>query len=520
MLDYTAWNDEELIREYRATQNQQIMAILFTRYADVGFRTAMRFMKNQADAEDVLQMSYIHFIQNLDLFREGITIRPWLMKMIVNTCKNKLIEEKRRQNRQNKIASERFEKNTNESSVENANSENAELKVKLRQGVDMLPEKYRSPLWLVMFEEISYSEVAEVLELPEKTIRTQVARGLERLRKNLASLGAVLSITSISDLIKNTTLEKAPTSVNSIVNSPEIYRLAASSKTKILKYSTKTTHFSAFHFLSLSLGALLVILFYLNIKPIHSDNDVSEKTIPTKANQVTKAKPYHLSLNFNQKNDLKPFEYLGSYENLEVGGIDNSGCIEISKKLILRIPIENDQLPLKISFRRNFKYDKEGIVGLSWLTWGEWDRMSILDDDTPIRNLIASPGKYVFEKDQDWEIVTFTITKDFIDVWNDYGRINLYLMELKGENKYLYLNIVDRSKIDNFKIETIQVSSLPDISLLQKINSEVYLTSKEEITSIKKYFPESQKVKINHQKFKASAENDLIIYMKNMVNTK
>ena len=97
--------------------------------------------------------------------------------------------------------------------------------------------------------------------------------------------------------------------------------------------------------------------------------------------------------------------------------------------------------------------------------------------------------------------------------------INLYIMDLKGENRYLYLNIVDHSKIDDFKIDSIQATSLPSISLLQKINTEIYMTSNEEITSIKKYFPQSPKVKINHQKFKANTEEELIEYMKNLVNT-
>ena len=162
MVEVQDQTDEELLRQYQLDKNPHCLNIIFSRYIDVGFRTAMGYMRNTSDAEDVLQLSFIQFLNNLHSFREGsTTIKPWLMKMIVNTSINKLKEEKRRSKRQQSVASERFmEYNQQENNPEDS-SETELLKQKIKKMVDDLPEKYRSPICLVLYEGFSYPEVSD-----------------------------------------------------------------------------------------------------------------------------------------------------------------------------------------------------------------------------------------------------------------------------------------------------------------------------------------------------------------------
>ncbi len=224
MEDYSDKTDEELLREYHLGGNPSFLNALFTRHADVGFRTAMRYMRNQPDAEDVLQLAFIQFLENLPHFREGSsTVKPWLMKMIVNASLCKLREEKRRSQRQQVVASEKFLKHEKENDKKTSD-DREELKNKIKNVVDTLPEKYRSPIWLVMYEGFSYPEVATVLALPEKTVRTQVSRGLEKLKELMGSFGSVLSVTLITELISESKLEIAPMAIKKIIDSPELYK--------------------------------------------------------------------------------------------------------------------------------------------------------------------------------------------------------------------------------------------------------------------------------------------------------
>ena len=253
MKDYSDKTDEELLREYHLEKNPQFLNIIFSRYTDVGFRTALRYMRNQSDAEDVLQLAFIQFLQNLHHFREGsTTVKPWLMKMIVNASICKLREQKQRTHRQQKVASQKFSQEQQEVPSIETLKDKEELKQKIQTCVSSLPEKYRSPIWLILYEGFSYPEVASVLALPEKTVRTQVARGIDRLRQVLGSYGSVLSIDAMLVLIAESKLEVAPTSLKAIINSPEFYQSAstkiinsASRSSRILvKANTKTWLFS------------------------------------------------------------------------------------------------------------------------------------------------------------------------------------------------------------------------------------------------------------------------------------
>lgn len=518
-MDYSVCNDEELIREYQSTHNQQIMAILFTRYTDIGFRTAMRFVRNQADAEDILQTTYIHFLQNIGMFREGITIRPWLMKMIVNTCKNKLIEEKRRQKRQEKVASERFVQHVPEAQNSKLESEKVELKELLRKNVDLLPEKYRSPIWLVLFEEVSYSEVATVLELPEKTIRTQVARGLEKLRQALSSYGSILSISAILDLIKETTLEKAPSSVNHLISSPEIYQLAVNSAKQTSLVTLHNPYYS-FKFIAIvGIATVIGIFSFLFIR----NNFISKTPIKamTLKKEFSEQIPMHLSLDFNRKSDIAPYEFLGSYNYLSNGGLDNSGCIEITDQLFFRFSVENIKLPLKMTYRLNL-VSREKIAGYSLVTWGHWEKISLINGMSKIEMKNGEIGKYLFTQDEDWFYVTIWITENSIDIWGSGSRRDVYLYEHNDANKYLYLHLIDESKIDNLLIESVEKVSVPDVSFFQKINEEIYRESKEEITLISKYFPQSTKEGMmpKHRRFGPHSEKEFIDVIKNTIKEK
>lgn len=262
--------DAELLRQYQLDKNPSSLNILFSRYLDVGFRTAMRYMRNSSDAEDVLQTAFIQFLNNLHLFHEDASsIKPWLMKMIVNASLKKIREEKNRSNRQQSVASQKFSKySAQENSVEKANDTEA-LKSKIKTMMDTLPEKYRSPIWLVLYEGFSYPEVATVLSLPEKTVRTQVSRGLERLKEILGSFGSVLSVDVIATLMTQSAKEMAPVTAKQIIESQSLYQAIGTKPLKAASHSSrmlavKPTFFtfkfiaSILSVLTLSFGAIFI----------------------------------------------------------------------------------------------------------------------------------------------------------------------------------------------------------------------------------------------------------------------
>ncbi len=273
MKDHLDKTDEELLREFRLKGDPSFLNTLFSRYVDVGFRTAMRYTHNETDAEDALQTAFILFLENIESFREGAsTVKPWLMKIIVNACLCKLREEKRRSRRQQVVAVEKFNEYEKNSESSHMSAEQEELKDKIKNAVETLPEKYRSPIWLVLYEGFSYSEVATVLAMPETTVRTQVARGLKKLRELLEPLGLPLSASMIINLMAESKLEAAPATIKNELISSVLHKsisakpLHGARRSSRLQTQVQPSVFS-FKFVLVAIGLLVAGgLYILNQK--------------------------------------------------------------------------------------------------------------------------------------------------------------------------------------------------------------------------------------------------------------
>lgn len=475
MVDYSEWSDEKLLKEYRIGKDPRIVEILFLRYADVGFRVALRFMHNEADAEDILQGAFIQFLRDLHQFREGVSVKPWLMKMIVNNCKDKFKEEKRRLNREQKVVSERILQRTPKSLDTNFEDDASELQKKLRQSVDELPEKYRSPLWLVLYEEFSYREVASVLALPEKTIRTQVSRALEKLKEKLAAFGSVISIPTIIELINKSSLEEAPASISALIHSGKLIELSNNSITNSLVKSNNNSPLFSYKFvLFVSLIGVVSISFYFGFLNNKSQNlnEVRFENIETTNIEKKKVKIY---LDFNTKGNIGSYGFLGEYKYLEDGGINNSGCMEISSGFSLKIPTKDFKFPIKITCRSNIKPKKSGIVGFSWVMRDSWENMGHFFDISPYKVWPKMPSGYLAQNSKDWATEIFWITETSIDEWINDRRVNIFFVNQEKYNDYLYLLFYGcTKKVDELIIESVDESNIPDISAFKKINEEFY----------------------------------------------
>ena len=167
------YSDPELVALYLESKDLKYLTELFTRHSDIVYRTALRTMKNPSDAEDMMQFSYIKMIKNLHLYSGTGSVLGWMLQTVVYSCYDQLRSEKSRLNRERKIMSER---------VSTTTSKNEELKEMVDNHLSKLPEIYRAPITLQILEGLSIKEVSEVLQIPEKTIRSQIARGLEKLK--------------------------------------------------------------------------------------------------------------------------------------------------------------------------------------------------------------------------------------------------------------------------------------------------------------------------------------------------
>jgi RNA polymerase sigma-70 factor (ECF subfamily) len=150
------------------------LQVLFERHKDDVYRTAHRILRNDADALDATQSTFLNALQALSTLKETAKFPGWLRRIAVNAA----LGLKRSRSRLAYSDADRA------AEIEPAMS--AEDFQVLKRAVAELPEEYRLPIVLHHAEGFSYDEIARMLEWPRGTVGTNIHRGLERLRTSLA----------------------------------------------------------------------------------------------------------------------------------------------------------------------------------------------------------------------------------------------------------------------------------------------------------------------------------------------
>lgn len=141
---------------------------------DMVLRLALAHTANKADAEDVFQEVFIRLVRSLGKIESEDHLRHWLIRATINRCKSLYVSSQRKKELPVEKLPEKSERSF--ADVDDTPATDA-----LRE----LPEKYRAPLHLFYFEDLSISEIAQLLESTEGTIKSQLSRGRKMLGESL-----------------------------------------------------------------------------------------------------------------------------------------------------------------------------------------------------------------------------------------------------------------------------------------------------------------------------------------------
>lgn len=151
----------------------------FKKYCSLIFRVAFAEVKSHADAEDVLQETFIKLLRYHPVFESEEHEKAWLIRTAINLSKD-LLKSKWQQ------ATVGIDTVPNE--------EKTYMKVPYLEQDDTLwrvlalAEKYRQPLYLFYYEDYSVREIAHILDMPESTVKTNLRRGREILKSDLENV--------------------------------------------------------------------------------------------------------------------------------------------------------------------------------------------------------------------------------------------------------------------------------------------------------------------------------------------
>ncbi len=182
-------NDNSILERLRNDDRQALELLFKTHYAPL-CRFAKNILKDKDQAEDMVQEVFLKIWDKRHELKVSSSLKAYLFMAVKNHCLNTL-----KLNERKNWLDEDMENDTLLSNNEVESKLNAKhLNEKIQQAIDLLPEKCKLTFQLSRHEEMSYKEIAELMNVSVKTVENQMGKALAFLRKNLLPYISILTV--------------------------------------------------------------------------------------------------------------------------------------------------------------------------------------------------------------------------------------------------------------------------------------------------------------------------------------
>lgn len=170
-------------------------------HIDSLYGMALRLTRRPADAEDLVQDTFLKAFRARDQFEPGTNLKAWLFTILHNTFRNM-----RRHDGRNPVDvdSEKVEQAVDRVAQEQTPEQlltRATIDADLQGALDALPDVFRQAVWLRDVEEFSYAEIARMVDVPVGTVMSRISRGRRMLYDQLAARGGKLARRQKADVV-------------------------------------------------------------------------------------------------------------------------------------------------------------------------------------------------------------------------------------------------------------------------------------------------------------------------------
>jgi RNA polymerase sigma-70 factor (ECF subfamily) len=170
--------DRELVARFRDGERAAFDQLV-RRHQQGVWRMVWRYVKNDADAADVTQQTFVRAFRALATFRGAASVRSWLYRIAINCALSWLRDHKREQ------PAELDDDSLTEDHASPQRIADGENAAQLRAAIAQLPPKQKLVLELRVFDDLSFKEVAELAECSENTAKVNFHYAVKRLREIL-----------------------------------------------------------------------------------------------------------------------------------------------------------------------------------------------------------------------------------------------------------------------------------------------------------------------------------------------
>jgi RNA polymerase sigma-70 factor (ECF subfamily) len=153
------------------------------------YATALRLTRNPADAEDLVQDTFVKALRFSDRFAAGTNLKAWLYTILLNTWRNRRRDAARDVVAVDTPRVEAAQAATDGPAVLETPEQillRGSVRQDLQAALDELPDAFREAVWLRDVEEFTYAEIAEMLGIPIGTVMSRISRGRRLLFDRLS----------------------------------------------------------------------------------------------------------------------------------------------------------------------------------------------------------------------------------------------------------------------------------------------------------------------------------------------
>lgn len=184
---------DQLLVERVQRGDKKAFELLVLKYQRKLMRLVSRLIRDQAEAEDVVQESFIKAYRALPQFRGDSAFYTWLYRIGINTAKNYLVTQARRAPTSTEADIEEAETFDDGENLRDINTPESLLATKqiaqaINLSMEALPEELRTAITLREIEGLSYDEIAEAMSCPIGTVRSRIFRAREAIAEKLRPL--------------------------------------------------------------------------------------------------------------------------------------------------------------------------------------------------------------------------------------------------------------------------------------------------------------------------------------------
>ncbi len=171
------------------------------------YSAALRMTRRPADAEDLVQETYLRAYRGFGGFKEGTNLKAWLYRILTNTFINSYRAKQRRPDETELDEAEDlylYRRLGGLEAVTMGRSAEDELMdwftdSEVKAAMEALPEQFRLAVILADIEGFSYKEIAEILDIPIGTVMSRLHRGRKSLQKQLYEFAATRGLVDVND---------------------------------------------------------------------------------------------------------------------------------------------------------------------------------------------------------------------------------------------------------------------------------------------------------------------------------